>query len=370
MNTFSHNDARIVKVGRWNNAAGGVWSGFGGSQLRFRVSGATTLTVNATVACKPAKLCLAECVIDNSPQHSLVDVFASDETFSGARSVTFSLPDTGEHEIILKTNGYFADIFSGASRTVVNSISVNDAAEVLAPALPQLIAHCVGDSWMAADCDWPRLMRPDLFYTYQVATGGMTAADMNSMYAFMASGIAAVDQAADVVVAGYGVNEFNRAISVTSFQKSMTALVDKIRSKQACPIFLVQIPRNINTGKAFDQYGAAMANIAAERADVHYIPTHDIWGAISWDPDTYHLSAEGKLVMADYVGDKILRAMHVRANFLRVKGQQTPGEIATAKHPFRYRGGLKFGCRLKPVTENGSSPVRIMANGDLYTFEN
>lgn len=331
-------DSRIARLGRWVETSAGLWSGWGGSQLRFRVSGATTLTVNASVICATGKLCVCAVLIDNTPATPLKAFWANNENVSGARSVSFALPDAGEHEIDLRTVGYNADIFSGASRSVVTSIDVG-AGDIAGPILGPKVVQCVGDSWMAAENDWPRLMDAETWQTYQIATGGLTAANMASQYAYAAAGILATDPIADGVVVSFGVNEYLQGIPVSSMQPSLASVVSQIRARQTAPILLVQPPRCLANGRTYDQYGSAMAAVAASAQDVTYISTSEIWSALTWQPDGAHLDAAGKAMLATFVDDRLKRAAGIYREAVKISGLPVLcTTVPTSKTPIRVNG--------------------------------
>lgn len=339
MTTVAYSDSRIAKIGRWQDTGTGIWSGWGGSQLKFKISGVTSFTVNASVVCATGKLCACECVIDNNPADSLLQNFANNENFTGARAVTFSLPSTGMHDIILKTNGYNADIFGGSSKSVVTGIDIGSGT-MSAPSLGVKTVQCVGDSWMAADCDWPRLIDPLLWSVYQIGTGGLTAANMDTQYNYASSGVTATDIAADAVIVSFGVNDFNNGISVSSFQTSLLSIVDKIQARQSCPIFLIQVPRNLSTGKTFDQYGAAMQNITGLRSNVNYISTANLWSSLTWNADTYHLSPAGKVVMANFIDAQLNLSLGITKNSIRVGGNAISCDSTLTDRHWLRIGGL------------------------------
>lgn len=345
--SISYSDSRIAKVGRWQDTGSGIWSGWSGSQLKFKVSGTTSITINASVSCSSGKLCLCECVIDNAPQDSLFQYFANNENFSSSRSVSFSLPDAGEHDIIIKTNGYNSDIFNGLSRTTVTSIDVGAGTISSAPLGPKML-QCVGDSWMAADADWPRLLDPLLWNHYQIATGGLQASHMNSQYEYAANGIPASDPAADAAIVCFGVNDYHASVSSSTFQSNLSSLVSKIKGKQSCPIFLIQAPRN--GGYTYDQYGTAMQAVSLSYSDVYYIETSSIWGLLTWNSDGKHLDASGKGVFASFINDRLKSLLGITKDFIRVNGIPLPCDsVITSKHWLRIDnlGVLNFPAWLK-----------------------
>jgi hypothetical protein len=348
-------DNRIRQLGRWNALNGGIWSGWGGSQLKFTISGSLTLKVNADVMRPAGAVTYCECVIDNSPENSILKSFVNGQ-------VTFDIPDINEHSIVIKTNGFRADIFNQLSRSILQTIEIDG--ELIADEPKPLLLQCVGDSWMASHNDWPRLIREDMFDTYQVATGGMTCQNMNTDYNFNANGISANDPLADAVILSFGVNDFNANISVASFQASLYALVDKVKANQSCPLFLIQVPSNLSTNKAFGQYGNAMQVVANNRANVTYITTSSI--NVTWQADQFHIDANGKTILANYIGQQLIDNLNIKRDFMRINGKSFIGEnVITNKHAFRYRGSFDFGSEIKLADEN--SIFKIKSN--LYTLE-
>jgi lysophospholipase L1-like esterase len=369
MQLIQYTDNRLTRIGRWKDTGIGLWSAWGGSQIVFKVSGTQTLTVVANVICTTGQLCLCECVIDNSPENSLIGYFANKVNLSGERSVTFDLPDTNEHTIIIKTNGYRASLFPGKTRSVIKNIGIADTAVLSEWKQGVKMIQCVGDSWMAADADWPRMMPRDLWSFYQIATGGMTVVNMNAEYNFQSAGVAAEDPEADVVIIGYGVNDYNQSVSISTFQAHLLALIDKVRAKQPdAPIFLIQIPRNLNTGAQFDRYGGAMQNVASYRPNVFYISTQPIWSQVTWNADRFHLSAGGKIVMADFVSDRIQRTLGYKLPIVRLPGGVIidASTVITDAYPIRYRGSVDLGLKLDNLNEEQLAVLRVGSAGRTY----
>jgi hypothetical protein len=86
----------------------------------------------------------------------------------------------------------------------------------------------------------------------------------------------------------------------------MLSLVDKVRAKQpTAHIFLLQVPKNVNTNNDYGQYGTAMQNITALRSKVYYIPTSSLENSIEWLPDNYHLTSASLTLFANYVDNII-----------------------------------------------------------------
>lgn len=338
-----YSDSRIYRSGRWQDTGIGIWSGFPSSELRFNVSGSTSITINANVICSLAKSCFCGLVIDNDWNAADFKYFANNENFSGARSVIYNLPDTGEHSIILKGATLPADQFSGASKVTITSITLDNGAAVSSSDIGEKLIQVVGDSWVGFTNDWARLMDENLWNVYSIGTGGFKASDMNSQYNYMSTGVSAIDPVADAVVIEYSINEYNISVSVATFQTNLLALVDKVRAKQSCPIFLPQLPRNMNTGDTFDQYGIAMQNIAGMRSGVYYIPSLTIWTALTW-VDNYHLDAPGKKIWASFINESIKNNLWFTRPFIRIHEEQIKSDlIITDTHPYRIHSAMNVG---------------------------
>ena len=304
-----YSDPNIQWLGRWNENTGlGKWSGWGGSQVVFVVHGTSTVVVNADVVDPDdSNFCILSVVIDNSPLNSNVYYFTElSETFSGSKSVTITLPDTTSHTIIMHTEGYNEALFSGIEKTTIKSFDIDStgAIETWRQGLKRL--QTVGDSWMAAECDYPRLMDRTKWVLYPVATGGLKASDMDKQYNFNYSGSLVKDPAMDDIIVSFGVNDFNSGVTSADFEKSLESVVDKIQMNQPnSPVFLIQAPKNIVTGKDFGKYGDAMQNIAKRHQKVYYISTRSLETSIGWQPDGSHLAEASKKILADFIDSAI-----------------------------------------------------------------
>lgn len=301
----SYNNAAIQYLGRWNDTGSGMWSGWGCGQIVFKVSGTSYLTVVSDTL-DPDTTALEVCSVDiDNTSASATDYYWStaSQITNGLKSVTISLPNTSEHTIILKTNGYLAYIYAETSKATIKQFIIESGGTISTWTQGAKRIQCVGDSWMGASNDWPRLMSTTDYNLYPIATGGMTCADMNSRYNFDYSGHTnTTDTTADAVIVSYGVNDFNSGISQASFEVSMGQLVDKIRVKQAtAKIFLIRCVSNTVTGDDFGKYGTNMSNVAAAKANCYYINTSSLDATMTWASDNYHLSSASKQTLADFV---------------------------------------------------------------------
>jgi hypothetical protein len=162
---------------------------------------------------------------------------------------------------------------------------------------------------------------------------------MASQYAYAASGILAADPPADGVVVSFGVNDYLQGASVPAVQSSLLSIVDQIHVRQSAPILLVQTPRCPINGRTYDQYGAAMQAVAGARSGVIYVPTSEIWGALTWQADGAHLDANGKSILAAFVDEKLKWAAGIYKKGLRINGEDiVVSNILTSKMPMRING--------------------------------
>lgn len=305
----AYNDAAIQYLGRWIDTGSGRWSGWGCGQVVFKVSGTSYLTVVADTL-DPDTTALEICAVDiDNAAASSTNYFWSTaaQITNGLKSITITLPDKNEHTVILKTNGFLAYIFNQTSKATIRQFVIESGGSITTWTQGATRIQCVGDSWMGASEDWPRLMSTANYVLYPIATGGMTCADMNARYDFDYDGVTnTTDSTADAVIVSYGVNDFNSGISNASFEVSMSALVDKIRAKQAlAPIYLIRCVSNTVTGNDFGKYGVNMANVAAAKSNVQYINTSSLDASMTWMADNYHLSASSKQALADFVNVEI-----------------------------------------------------------------
>ncbi len=304
-----YSDPNIQWLGRWNENKGvGKWSGWGGSQVVFVVHGTSTVVVNADVIDPDgSNFCILSVVVDNSPMNSDVYYFTElSEIFTGKRSVTITLPDTTSHSIIMHAEGFNQALFSGIQKTTIKSFDIDSTGtiETWRQGIKRL--QTVGDSWMAAECDYPRLMDRTKWVLYPVATGGLKASDMDKQYNFNYSGLLATDPAMDVIIVSFGVNDFNSGVTNSDFEKSLQSVVDQIQMNQPnSPVFLIQAPKNIVTGKDFGKYGINMQNIAKRHQMVYYISTSSLETSIGWQPDGSHLDEASKKIIADFIDSAI-----------------------------------------------------------------
>ena len=306
-----YSNPNIQWLGRWNENPGiGKWSGWGGSQIVFKVHGTSSVVVNADVVDPDnSNFCLLTVVIDNSTANSTVYYLTTlAETFTGSRSVTIILPDTTLRTIIMHTDSYNAALFGATEKTTIKSFNIDSTGVFVHWTQGSKKLQTVGDSWMAANCDYPRFMDRTKWVLYPVATGGLKASDMDTQYNYKYSGALASDPVMDAIIVAFGVNDFNSGVANADFEISLKSVVDKIQIKQPNTlIYLIQAPKNLGTGKDFGKYGDNMQNIANQYQNVHYISTRVLEPRIGWQADGSHLDAASKKIVANYIDSTITR---------------------------------------------------------------
>lgn len=308
LESYSYDDANIQYLGRWIDTGSGIWNGWAGPQIVFTTSGTNYVIVHTSIIIPTsAQIELIASAIDNNSNPSTNwFLVPSGTVYTGLAERIIMLPDTGTHDIILHTNGFNADIFNQVSKATVLGFSVAPGATISSWAQGTEVLQCVGDSWMGAENDWPRLMDRSRWKLFPIATGGMKASDMDAQYNFNYAGNpATTDLVADAVIVSFGVNDYNAGVTLSAFETSLLSVVDKIRILQpSAPIYLVSIPDNIAASKPYGQYGPNMANIAQARPNVFYIDTSSLAATITWR-DANHLDGPGKQMLASFTDTQI-----------------------------------------------------------------
>jgi hypothetical protein len=289
----------IHYAGRWTDSGSYISSNWQGSQIRFKVTGTLNLKINATVT---SGVNFASVNIDGGPTNIL------NFPTSGAASVSIAVPNSAEHEIVMRLGSMPTSQWNGTTYTRLTSISVDDGGALLSwGASGPLRTAFIGDSWMATQHDWPQFIDLLTYNPYPISFGGATASALNNQYPSLNSGGSpAVDPSFEAVVIGAGVNDYNAGVSLASFKASLAALIDKVRiNTPAAPVILLQAPRNIGAGKNYDQYGPVLSELASEKDNTHAVLITDSeWSSYTWSDDA-HLSYQSRLDYADYVESRL-----------------------------------------------------------------
>lgn len=314
MQIIPYNDSRLQYLGRWNDTGTGKWTAWISGQVLFKVSGTNFVEVNMDIIdTTTTAVTIINANIDNAaPTPS--DIFATTaaEIFTGNRTVSIPIPDTGEHTVIIHTIQSYIYAYTGVSRMTIKELHIdNNGVLSLWPQSNSIYIQCVGDSWMGRSNDWPRLMDRLFYKLYPMGIDGFTAADSNAYYNYDYNGqLNITDPIVDVVIVSFGVNDYIAGITQASFESSLSNLVDKIRAKQpTAPIYLIRCVDNrylTPSSNNYGKYGINMANIAAIKTNVKYIDTTSLDSIITWAGDNTHLDSTGKQLLADFIGNYLL----------------------------------------------------------------
>lgn len=354
MKTINYKDSAIHYAGRWFDAGNGMGSGWQGSQARFKLSGSSRLEISAIVV-DGTSSDLTMAVINIDGGESIAKYFTTEPgTGSGLMSVSFDMPDLGQHTIVLKLGCLPLSQWNGSSVCRLASIQVDDSAS-LQPwdDAGKVMVQVVGDSWMATQNDWPHLLDPGKYSIYPVSFGGAKSSDLAAKYGYSRSGVASIgERHPNMVIIGSGVNDYVGGVSGSSFQSSITSLVDQVQAMHPdCLVVLLGCPRNVGAGKNYDQYFPQMLAVAQARSGVVAIEVPSSkWPSFQWAPDTFHLTYDGLKSFAEFVSSQLPEIRKFRAgsavSLLAVEAAESD---ATAT-PCVYLGGAlyKLLSRLDP----------------------
>ncbi|MFA6213555.1 MAG: SGNH/GDSL hydrolase family protein [Candidatus Obscuribacterales bacterium] len=315
-NFFPYNDSHFQYLGRWIDTGTGYWCGWSGAQVVVKVSNAMFLRVVCDVI-DPSTTngSVLSWVIDNSAENSSFKWTSREsEVWSGRKYVDIPLPDLSEHTIIIHTNGIRAGQFAGTTQLIISGYELPVSAVLGSFATwtqGTNILQCVGDSWMAADADWPRLLSRTKWNLYPIAHGGIPIATIDADYNYDYGTTAASDPSAYAILLSENVNSYNGSVSAAAYETSLGSVVDKIRAMQASPpIFIIRIPDNTTDSKTWGTtYATAMQNVVAAKTNCIYIDTSSLDATLAGHfPDIYHLDAYGKQVVANFVDAAIITA--------------------------------------------------------------
>ncbi len=371
MKTVPYTDAVLHYAGRWRDAGNGMDSGWQGAQVRFKVSGSSVLRVSAHVLdSASADLTFAAINIDGGA--TILDYFTTaSSTGSGLKFVDFPMPDAGEHTIVLKMVCLPQSQWAGSSYCRLASLGVDDAGELSAwGGHGATKIQVIGDSWMGAQSDWPRLLGLDEFDVYPVSFGGATIVDLNAQYLYDRAGIVnSGDLEPDIVLISSGVNDYHQGVPLSSFQWHLDQLVGKAKAKHpGAQIILLGSPRNNLHGIDYQQYLPALNAVAASRHGVTVTPIPaPVWSTLQW-AEQYHLTQAGLVTYANYVKSQLPRLMSYDAGgaVLKMLGAN---ESDALSYPCLMANGKLYRARLSPSSSVEPSKVYCKIRGALYHVE-
>jgi len=346
MINIPYDDESIYYAGRWdlsNSSARSYWQG---SQIRFRVEGTGQIILDLSVT--GSNFVVVN--IDSGPA-----VLYTLSTTSN-QSLVIPLPNASMHTIVLKLFSDPVTQFSGTSTCALRSIQLDNEG-ALSPWGNRglVVVQAVGDSWMAAQNDWPYLLNNSVYNIQPIAFGGAKTSDLNSQYNnFSSSTVAVADKPANLVLVSTGVNDTYANVSVSDYQTAMSALVDKIRIRQPnARIGILGAPRNIAANRLYNQYDSANQAVANSKTGVTFTPTpNSVADNLSWDTDQAHLTFTGRQQYAAWVKTQIDPIIDFRSISVTTSQGSTPVLLGLGSQEgdlsVRLNGGL-YRTKLEPV---------------------
>lgn len=304
MKTIPYTDPALHYAGRWRDAGDGKDSGWQGAQVRFKVSGSSVLRVTAKVLdTNGTDVCFAAFNIDGGATEIRSFTTAAGSG-SGLITVELALPGTGVHTVVLKMACYPVSQWDGSSYCRLVSLQVDDSGSVQPwGGQGRMKVQVVGDSWMGAQSDWPRLLGLDDFDIYPVSFGGATMPELNSKYLYDRAGfVNASDPSFDLILINASVNDYYQGVPLSSYQWHLEQLLGKARAAHPqAEIRIIGSPRNNLHSIDYQKYLPAMQAAAASFPGVQVVPIPaPVWSTLQW-AEQYHLTQAGLETFAAYV---------------------------------------------------------------------
>ncbi|MDD2365183.1 MAG: SGNH/GDSL hydrolase family protein [Desulfuromonadaceae bacterium] len=377
-NNYLYNDLQITNAGRWFDDGTGIFTGFPGASVRFKISGASYLTVNTVCTNTTAYTIDFSLELDDDEciQYTIVPDGAGSSYSNMPASTTMEIPTTGEHLVDLKSSAMPPNQYTGAAKVKILSYDTDGTISAFDES-GKIKVLAVGDSWMGSWNDWPRFM--DEMYVYSVGVGGYTALSMSQKFPYQySSGLPEADPDLDVAIISFGVNDYNANVLVGSFQTYLGTLVSQVlQSQPDKPVLLIQTPRLLYVYPSggiryYDKYGTAMQAIADLYSNVYYLSTESIWESLTWLTDNAHLDPASKKNLAAFVESELLaifglnQAPTATINFLNFVQIEPPHFVVniTENGPLRIRSGRKS----YHIGFGGNGPVRMKTSAGVLSL--
>lgn len=307
---ITYNNSNFQFQGRWNDTGSGIWTGWNGSRIIFKVRGTGILTIIASVIdAESTTLTGIGASIDNSADCQLYTFTEQSEIFTGIRSINIPIPnDNRIHTVELYTPMYGPSCFLTTQKVTITTLLTGSLAILSSWTQPSTRIQCIGDSWCANITSWIRLMDITRWQLYPISNASYKISDMDSGYNFDFTGQTnTTDPVCNGIIISSGVNDWGAGVTVANFQTSLLSLIDKIQIKQpGKPIFLVRVPNN--GANLFGQYGTAMSNAVGLRTNISYIDTTTLDTSMVFLSDNSHLNGSSKVVFARFVSNALISA--------------------------------------------------------------
>jgi lysophospholipase L1-like esterase len=318
---MNFDDAKVSKYGRYVDDATGTFETWSGTWFRFKVSGTTQIQLVTQVNLTSGAAGQLSINLDNGQYNGCTNddsIAAASKTSYHEETITICTGiSTAEHTVLIKTADYIAHSGLTTSEYIkIKQVKIDDGGTFSAWAQTGAVNLLIlGDSWAGAWGDIPRLMNIGLWNIWPVGFGGFTAANMVTYYPYKKQSTAHTDSTPDVVLIQLGVNDYAQSVSTSTFKTNIQSIITLVRADHTnVPIFLLQMPRNINISYPnFDQYGTVLSQLATENTYTYYITTSTLWASLTWD-GYYHLDWAGRNILAEFLNDEIGKYYFAKAN--------------------------------------------------------
>lgn len=311
---YGYRDFRFSYYGRYHDDGDNMYSGWREGWIRFKVTGTRQLRI--VVRAHLIRGCLPEvnAFVDDIPRETgfggPIPEQPGDPMERDLVIGTDSLsPD--EHLVELRLATGSGDIrapLRGTDRVGLVRVEMDHAGQLLPwPQAGKWKLAVFSDSWAG---HYPHYFDPAEFSVHNMSQGGFTSYDGAYWYPWTVLGVPHRDPRWDAVLIHYGLNDFNAGVAPKAFQANVLRLVQSIRKDQPeARIFLVQLPRNLQTGRSFDVYGRYLEEIAGQQLRVDYIPSRPIWDSLQWFADQTHITHDSHRKYGDWLSREMSARM-------------------------------------------------------------
>lgn len=305
-----YDDPVLNYEGRWTDYGSSMGSGWWGSRINFKVSGTLNLSINIEVLDTSATLDYSwvYITIDDGDILSYQPTTIP-EIYTGSKTATFSIPDTGEHNISVLVVSHYTRQFDESGHNRITSIDIDTGGSFSVwNKTTGITLGIVGDSWMSSDFNWTYLMDSAKYWLYPIATPAVDSSELDAQIDYDYTTVLNTDDPVlDAILINSSVNDHIAGISLSAFNTSFASVVDKLRAQQPdALIMLLQSPRNVGDGLDYDKYGPEMASIASTRDRVEYIEVpSSLWPSLTWAGGQAHLDYASRIIFADFVEAEI-----------------------------------------------------------------
>lgn len=282
--------------GRWNASESYTYSRWQGSQINFDVTGTSKLLLKVYVEDKNVNKMDQTAIVVNidNGKALYIPVTSVPEKFTGDKTKEVKLPDKLKHSITLKLSAWPESQLNGDSVIGLKSVTLDKSGKILPRKITKKQnAAFIGDSWMGAVHDWPRMLRNN-YNIYQLSFGGATIIKLNENFLKYSDDSELKHPKFDLIFIGSGVNDFNMGVSENDYEKNLSELISKVRNRnESSEIIILQTPDNPAKNKKYSKYSSAIDRSILKHDNIKKIefPKNKI-DNLEWEEDGAHLTYE------------------------------------------------------------------------------